>query len=160
MTARPNLRFDRNRKYRPLPNRKSLHRRGLTSQPASGLRMPPPPMGTALGWGGFSRCVASLQRNRDLTAQDRATHRLFPEMMSEKRSKSACGPLCSPVRSHYTKRVGPWRSLVSASVWGAEGREFESRRPDHSENAHLLPGMGVSLFRALPSLPLLAKVLA
>ena len=31
----------------------------------------------------------------------------------------------------YPRSVGPWRSLVSASVWGAEGREFESHRPDH-----------------------------
>lgn len=68
---------------------------------------------------------------------------------------SASQPLCSPLNTLYTVRVGPWRSLVSASVWGAEGREFESRRPDHSENAHLRPGMGVSLFR-----PLLAKVMA
>ncbi len=45
-------------------------------------------------------------------------------------------PLCILAGSLYTMRVGPWRSLVSASVWGAEGREFESRRPDHSENAH------------------------
>ena len=27
-------------------------------------------------------------------------------------------------------RHGPWRSLVSASDWGSEGRGFESRRPD------------------------------
>ncbi len=41
--------------------------------------------------------------------------------------------------------VGPWRSLVSASVWGTEGREFESRRPDHFENAHSFAGVGVSV---------------
>jgi hypothetical protein len=56
---------------------------------------------------------------------------------------SALQPLCSAAGSLYTVRVGPWRSLVSASVWGAEGREFESRRPDHFENAHPLPGVGV-----------------
>ena len=27
--------------------------------------------------------------------------------------------------------IGPWRSQVSAFVWGAKGREFESRWPDH-----------------------------
>ena len=27
---------------------------------------------------------------------------------------------------------GAWRSLASARVWGARGREFESRRPDHN----------------------------
>ncbi len=35
------------------------------------------------------------------------------------------------------RAVGPWRSLVSASVWGAEGREFKSRRPDHLNRPHL-----------------------
>ncbi len=60
---------------------------------------------------------------------------------------SALQVLCIPAGSHYTERVGPWRSLVSASVWGAEGREFESRRPDHSENAHPFAGMGVFRFR-------------
>ena len=60
---------------------------------------------------------------------------------------SARGPLCWAHASLYMTPVGPWRSLVSASVWGAEGREFESLRPDHSENAHLLSGVGVSLFR-------------
>ncbi len=57
---------------------------------------------------------------------------------------SALRPLCSPLASLYMPLVGPWRSLVSASVWGAEGREFESLRPDHSENAHPFAGMGVS----------------
>ena len=38
---------------------------------------------------------------------------------------------------YVSPRVGPWRSLVSASVWGAEGREFESRRPDHQRNRPL-----------------------
>ncbi len=60
---------------------------------------------------------------------------------------SALRLLCWVGASLYMTRVGPWRSLVSASVWGAEGREFESRRPDHSENAHLHPGMGVSFCR-------------
>ncbi len=59
---------------------------------------------------------------------------------------SVQGPLCWAPASLYMAGVGPWRSLVSASVWGAEGREFESRRPDHSENAHPRPGVGVSLF--------------
>ncbi len=36
--------------------------------------------------------------------------------------------------------VGPWRSLVSASVWGAEGREFEFHRPDHHRTAHPAAG--------------------
>ena len=58
---------------------------------------------------------------------------------------SAPRPLCWPAGSLYSMRVGPWRSLVSASVWGAEGREFESLRPDHSENAHPFPRVGVSL---------------
>ena len=58
-------------------------------------------------------------------------------------------PLCRPAASLYMAGVGPWRSLVSASVWGAEGREFESRRPDHSENAHPFAGVGVSLFGIL-----------
>gem|GEM_PF-5506642 len=44
------------------------------------------------------------------------------------------------------RRVGPWRSLVSASVWGAEGREFESLRPDQIRNAHLLAEVSVSVF--------------
>ena len=52
--------------------------------------------------------------------------------------------LCSTCSSLYMTGVGPWRSLVSASVWGTEGREFESRRPDHSENAHPVIGVGVS----------------
>lgn len=60
---------------------------------------------------------------------------------------SALGPLCWRPASLYMPLVGPWRSLVSASVWGAEGREFESRRPDHSENAHPRPGVGVSFCR-------------
>ena len=30
----------------------------------------------------------------------------------------------------YTATYGPWRSLVSASDWGSEGRRFESGRPD------------------------------
>ena len=34
-------------------------------------------------------------------------------------------PLGDGVRRH-----GPWRSLVSASDWGSEGRRFESGRPD------------------------------
>ena len=59
---------------------------------------------------------------------------------------SAERPLCWSPASLYMAPVGPWRSLVSASVWGAEGREFESHRPDHSENAHPHPGVGVSLF--------------
>lgn len=46
--------------------------------------------------------------------------------------------------SIYMTSVGPWRSLVSASVWGAEGREFESRRPDQSENAHPSAGWAFS----------------
>ena len=46
----------------------------------------------------------------------------------------------------YMARVGPWRSLVSASVWGTEGREFESRRPDHS-NASGSMGCWRLLFR-------------
>jgi hypothetical protein len=58
---------------------------------------------------------------------------------------SALRALCIAAASIYMAGVGPWRSLVSASVWGAEGREFESRRPDHFENAHPLPGVGVSL---------------
>lgn len=60
---------------------------------------------------------------------------------------SGLRPLCWIGAWLYMTRVGPWRSLVSASVWGAEGREFESRRPDHSENAHPRPGMGVSFCR-------------
>lgn len=34
-------------------------------------------------------------------------------------------------KSGRKRFVGLWRSLVSASVWGTEGREFESRQPDH-----------------------------
>ena len=30
----------------------------------------------------------------------------------------------------YNHAIGPWRSLVSASVWGTEGRRFKSGRPD------------------------------
>ena len=56
-------------------------------------------------------------------------------------------PLCRPRASLYTSRVGPWRSLVSASVWGAEGREFESRRPDHHEPPTLRGGR--SQFRGI-----------
>lgn len=32
--------------------------------------------------------------------------------------------------------VGPWRSLVSALVWGTRGPEFESRWPDHFSRFH------------------------
>ena len=59
---------------------------------------------------------------------------------------SARAPLCFARASLYMRLVGPWRSLVSASVWGAEGREFESLRPDHSENACSFSGTGVSPF--------------
>ncbi len=59
----------------------------------------------------------------------------------------AHAPLCCPAAWLYMPLVGPWRSLVSASVWGAEGREFESLRPDHSENAHPRSGVGVSFYR-------------
>ena len=41
--------------------------------------------------------------------------------------------LASPVSSSFasnTRQSGLWRSLVSASVWGTEGRGFESRQPD------------------------------
>ena len=33
-------------------------------------------------------------------------------------------------RPSFLGRDGPWRSLVSASDWGSEGRRFESGRPD------------------------------
>lgn len=46
--------------------------------------------------------------------------------------------LCLPRAFAYMARVGLWRSLVSASVWGTEGREFESRQPDHFRIAHPL----------------------
>ena len=54
---------------------------------------------------------------------------------------AALSCLHAPVKPLYTSAVGPWRSLVSASVWGTEGREFESRRPDQfkAENRGL-PG--------------------
>ena len=39
------------------------------------------------------------------------------------------GVLC--VRATMVFGIGPWRSLASALAWGARGREFESRRPDH-----------------------------
>ena len=35
-----------------------------------------------------------------------------------------------PVSATVHARDGPWRSLVSASDWGSEGRRFESGRPD------------------------------
>src|SRR3954453_18694482 len=35
-----------------------------------------------------------------------------------------------PGPSKVTPSYGLWRSLVSASVWGTEGRGFESRQPD------------------------------
>lgn len=37
-------------------------------------------------------------------------------------------------------RHGLWRSLVSASVWGTEGREFKSPQPDPSLVADCLLG--------------------
>ena len=39
--------------------------------------------------------------------------------------------LAPAAKSGKKRLVGLWRSLVSASVWGTEGREFESRQPDH-----------------------------
>lgn len=37
---------------------------------------------------------------------------------------------------------GLWRSLVSASVWGTEGREFKSPQPDRREpDASLAPAI-------------------
>src|ERR1700678_4062950 len=45
-------------------------------------------------------------------------------------------------------RDGTWRSLVSASVWGTEGREFESRRPDHCRIA-VRPGRGLPRWQIL-----------
>jgi hypothetical protein len=39
--------------------------------------------------------------------------------------------LAPGVKTARNRVVGLWRSLVSASVWGTEGREFESRQPDH-----------------------------
>ena len=35
------------------------------------------------------------------------------------------------VGGRVSDRRGLWRSLVSASVWGTEGRRFESSQPDH-----------------------------
>lgn len=39
---------------------------------------------------------------------------------------------CAPrgARTHTIDGFGPWRSSVSALVWGTRGREFESPRPD------------------------------
>ena len=42
-----------------------------------------------------------------------------------RRDRSATGASGYTARGH-----GPWRSLVSASDWGSEGRRFESGRPD------------------------------
>ena len=39
---------------------------------------------------------------------------------------------------------GPWRSLVSASDWGSEGRRFESGRPDGWTRARGRPDAGSS----------------
>jgi hypothetical protein len=39
--------------------------------------------------------------------------------------------LAPAAKTDRKRLVGLWRSLVSASVWGTEGREFESRQPDH-----------------------------
>ena len=39
------------------------------------------------------------------------------------RCEGRCGPVLSLSR-------GLWRSLVSASVWGTEGRRFKSSQPD------------------------------
>ena len=33
--------------------------------------------------------------------------------------------------SSSSKKVGAWRSLVSALRWGCRGRRFKSSRPDH-----------------------------
>lgn len=61
-------------------------------------------------------------------------------------------PLCRWRERPYKARVGPWRSLVSASVWGTEGREFESRRPDHPKRPSLNRG-GRSFFRKAEACP-------
>ena len=48
-------------------------------------------------------------------------------------------PLAPDEKNGRTPLVGLWRSLVSASVWGAEGREFESRQPDQFAPARVSP---------------------
>jgi hypothetical protein len=46
------------------------------------------------------------------------------------RPDAAVGFTC--VRARCRTKIGTWRSLVSALVWGTKGRGFESRRPDRS----------------------------
>lgn len=82
-----------------------------------------------------------------MIACSRAPHGILSPAIENLGENSTLGLLCWAPASLYMPLVGPWRSLVSASVWGAEGREFESRRPDHSENAHPRPGVGVSFCR-------------
>lgn len=59
-------------------------------------------------------------------------------VMAWSRARAQCAKLTQLARRiagwchEPSWRDGTWRSLVSASVWGTEGREFESRRPDHS----------------------------
>ncbi len=47
--------------------------------------------------------------------------------VSEPPQRAGRGPAPIGWRLHS----GLWRSLVSASVWGTEGREFKSPQPDH-----------------------------
>ncbi len=43
---------------------------------------------------------------------------------------SICFLATGAVNLYHRFAVGPWRSQVSAFVWGARGRRFESRWPD------------------------------
>lgn len=49
---------------------------------------------------------------------------------STKRPAAGAHPVPRPLASACH---GLWRSLVSASVWGTEGREFKSPQPDNQE---------------------------
>ena len=109
---------------------------GAAARPGGRLGAPQPP------------CVAARRPGPDvLSAKGSVADGLAEACRAAQ--ISAWRALCRASRSLYRMRVGPWRSLVSASVWGAEGREFESRRPDHRENAHPCPGVGVSASRGL-----------
>ena len=105
---------------------------------------PPPPRGCAAA-PRSGPCPASRPQRCRLIPRARAGQlfRPFSGPRTNRPQESrfdAPPPLCSRHASLYMAGVGPWRSLVSASVWGAEGREFESRRPDHHETPTLRGG--------------------
>jgi hypothetical protein len=71
---------------------------------------------------GTSGCSPSRSRCTSASARGRASS-----------GSSSTSDFCPGVDS---PDYGLWRSLVSASVWGTEGRGFESRQPDTESAGH------------------------